>query len=175
MKLYLFILVLLVLVACNPKENNEKISQSTKTKITEKKSVEKISENNVVDSDSSSENVFVSWNGKCTNLVFDAEHDKFLSKDKRTPEELQKEIDANPNNPDAWFALAKCFWDNRYFEINKAAEYFQKAHELAPDDLMPRIYLAEKEMAQLNFEEGINLFCEAYPYAKTEKEKKRYS
>ena len=174
MKHYLFILVLLVLAACNPKESNDKDSQSSKTKITEKKSVDKISKNNILPSDISTENVFVSWNGKCTNLVFDADHDKFLIRDNRTPEELQKEIDANPENPDVWFALAKCFWD-RYDEVDNAYECFQKAHELAPDALMPRLYLAGKEMAQLNFDEGIKIFRESYFYAKNNKDRERFA
>jgi len=175
MKNYLLILLLIVLAACGRKESPEKETSSKKPEKKLPKNEKKLSENEIQESGAASEKVFVTWGGKCTNLVFDGDHDKFLLKDKRTPEELQKEIDANPDNPDAWFALAKCFWDSRYWEIDKAKKYFQKAHELAPDALMPRLYLAEKEMAQLNYKEGLKIFREAYPCAKTDKDKRRFS
>ncbi len=173
MKNYAFTFLLVLCAACSPKESGEKPAAPEKTR-KQAKVVTRTKKPKAAARESSSEKTFVTWDGKCTNLVFQTDHDKLLSKDKRTPDELQKEIDAAPDNADAWFALAKCYWD-RYGEVSNAAACFQTARELAPDALAPHLYLAEVEVARLNIEEAAKMLRAAYAFAKDDKDKKRYA
>ena len=96
---------------------------------------------------------WVSCGGMFTNLVYAGDHDRLLGKDQRTPEEIETAIAADTNNADLWFALGKCYWD-RYQDLPRTAQAFEKSAMLAPDALAPRMYLAETFAAQLRVPEA---------------------
>ena len=171
MKKYILLTLIFILAACSPKEDKEvkSTSQDIKQKSTSASVSEKIK---ISDEGKSSAQIpeFVSLNGKWTNIVLNIEHDKFFREDKRSLEELIQATKDSPDNPDAWFALGKKYW-NGYNEVSNAAACYEKAIALQPDSISLRVCYAEISATQLDISGAKKAFGEAYKYAKTDKEK----
>jgi len=159
MKKYIILIIVLILAACSPKEDRDvkSTSQDIKQKSASVSGKLKIP---VSKKSSAQKHEFISLNGKWTNIVLSTEHDKFFREDKRS----------SPDNPDAWFALGKKYW-NGYQEVSNAAACYEKAIALQPDALSPRLCYAEIFATQLDIAGAKKAFREAAKYAKTDKEK----
>ncbi|RLD08091.1 MAG: hypothetical protein DRI44_10245, partial [Chlamydiae bacterium] len=169
MKKYIILIIVLILAACSPKEDRDvkSTSQDIKQKSASVSGKLKIP---VSKKSSAQKHEFISLNGKWTNIVLSTEHDKFFREDKRSLEELIQATETSPDNPDAWFALGKKYW-NGYQEVSNAAACYEKAIALQPDALSPRLCYAEIFATQLDIAGAKKAFREAAKYAKTDKEK----
>ncbi|MCK5851498.1 tetratricopeptide repeat protein, partial [bacterium] len=171
MKKYILPTIIFILAACSPKEDND--VKSTSQDIKQKPASTSVSEKiKIPASEKSSVQIpeFVSLNGKWTNIVDNVEHDKFFREDKRSLDELILATETSPDNPDAWFALGKKYW-NGYNEVSNAAACYEKAIALHPDSISLRVNYAEISATQLDIAGAKKAFSEAYKYAKTDKEK----
>jgi len=173
MKKFLLLSIVFILFACSSKENDE---QSPASLHKDKKSVPaSISKSKVKLPTAKAKSLtgkpeIISLNGKWTNIIYNIKHDKFFSADKRSLEELIQATATSPDNPDAWFALGKKYW-NGYGEVGKAEKCYEKALALHPDSLSLRVNFAEIPATQLDVAGAKRAFSDAYKYAKTEDEK----
>jgi len=175
MKKYILFPVVLFFIACSPKEDQKEKSSSQIVKQTSSLSSEKLNLPASSQSKSSAKRPeIISLNGKWTNIVFDADHDKYFREDKRSLEELIQAADSSSDNPDAWFALGKKYW-NGYNEVSNAAVCYEKAIAIQPDALMPRINYAEIFATQLDIDGAKKVYRDAVKYAKTDKEKEAWA
>jgi tetratricopeptide (TPR) repeat protein len=116
----------------------------------------------------------VSGHGTYTNLCYALDTESILDRAPRDLAALRAELRAEPANADLWFALGYRYWPDAD-HIEEAGQAFEKACALAPDALMPRLYLAQVQALQNRPEEAAATFRTAYKLAREAESRARWA
>lgn len=118
---------------------------------------------------------YISFGGQCTNILYEMDERKWAGIfHKRTLGQLKEYCKKHPDNADAWFLLGKKYYDQGHL-AKKSADAFAKAIECAPDAFFPRMYYAETFAAREDVKTAVELYRNAFTYAKTPIEKSRWT
>ena len=95
----------------------------------------------------------VTAGGVFTNLVYD-EADLSDSEDPLVSVcALERDAATNAKNPDIWYTLGRHYWDGG-IDTSNAVACFEKARSLAPNALMPRLYIATTYASQMRYDDA---------------------
>jgi tetratricopeptide (TPR) repeat protein len=110
---------------------------------------------------------FVSAEGKYTNVIYGTDY-SWLYTDRRSIDDILKELDSSPGNPDLWVMLGRKYMDSG--QLSKALEALHTSAELAPDAMLPPLFIAECSVAQGKNAEAADYYRRAFALADSQKE-----
>ena len=108
---------------------------------------------------------FVSFNGRYTNLVYSMKNVLWKDNGKYSLEKIQNECKKHPENADAWFVQGY-YWQHQACNYVKAAEYYKKSMESAPNALKPQLSYIRVTFYKNNAEELFNNLTNSFRYIK---------
>ena len=94
-----------------------------------------IAESNAT-TNSSTNPLFVSFNGRYTNVVYGGKANLWKDKDKYTFEEIKNECENKSENPDVWY-IAGYYWQHIINNRKKAGECYKESMKFAPTAFKP--------------------------------------